>query len=68
MELKPCPFCGGEATLFVAPEGGVFVKCVRCGAKTKCRVDSDAFSKPTNAVKSVIEAWNRRVKEENNHA
>jgi len=30
VELKPCPFCGGEA----ARNGGV-VYCLGCGARTK---------------------------------
>ena len=61
MELKPCPFCGGEAALYVMPEGGICVKCWNCGARSKIRVDDDSFSKPTNATKSVIKAWNRRA-------
>ena len=59
-ELKPCPFCGGEAHLFV--DDGVRVICPSCGATTKCLVDGLYGNKLTgNATKSVIEAWNRRV-------
>ena len=33
-ELKPCPFCGGEARAFYSEEGGTFdVRCPGCGAK-----------------------------------
>ena len=61
MELKPYPFCGSEATVFVSSEGGVFVVCMGCQARTQTLVDSLAYNKPTNAVKKVIEAWNRRA-------
>lgn len=60
-ELKPCPFCGGEATVFASSEGGVFVVCMKCQVRTHTLVDTLAYNKPTNAVKKVIEAWNRRV-------
>ena len=61
IKLKPCPFCGGEATVFVSDEGGVFVICIDCQTRTKKLADTLQYSKPTNAVKEVIEAWNRRV-------
>lgn len=52
-KLKPCPFCGGEAT---ANESSwrswwhVWVICKNCGA---------TIDKPTK--EETIEAWNRRV-------
>lgn len=51
MELKSCPFCGGEAELtgFNAPE--YWVWCPTCKAST------DAHTGMTNAV----EAWNTRA-------
>lgn len=62
-ELKSCPFCGGEAHLFV--DSGVRVMCPRCGATTKILVDGLCASGITgNATKTVIEAWNRRVEHE----
>lgn len=55
-ELKPCPFCGGKARLFV--NGGVRVVCTRCYVSTMVLKDELDFS--TSAVESSVEAWNRR--------
>lgn len=63
--LKPCPFCGGKAVLFV--ENGVQVMCLSCGVRTSIYTDA-AFQKGlsqeriiTDSVDRVIEEWNRRV-------
>lgn len=63
--LKPCPFCGGKAVLFV--ESGVQVICLSCGVRTSSKVDR-AYQKgvsqkstATSSVEQVIEDWNRRV-------
>lgn len=59
-KLKPCPFCGGEAHLFV--NNGVRVICPDCGATTKVLIDSmSARGVSGNSVESVIKAWNRRT-------
>ena len=59
-ELRPCPFCGGEAKLYVSD--GVRVMCLKCRATSKILKDEyNGFEIRTNAVKSVIEAWNRRT-------
>lgn len=57
IELKSCPFCGGEARLFV--NDGVRVLCTKCRASSKILVDSECYE--TRAVEKVIEAWNRRT-------
>ena len=57
IELKPCPFCGGEARLFV--NNGVRVLCNKCNASSEILVYSECYK--TSAVEKVIEAWNRRV-------
>lgn len=59
IKLKECPFCGGEAHLFV--KDGVRVICPNCGATTKGLVDAmTARGVSGNATMSVIDAWNTR--------
>lgn len=60
-ELKPCPFCGGEASLFTAEEVGYIgdehfaVKCNGCFCGT------GHYADPGRAA----EAWNRRPQQPN---
>lgn len=57
MELKPCPFCGGEAELYTYWGGmGVhrYINVVRC---KKCRCNSGEWKIKPKAV----DAWNRRA-------
>lgn len=52
IELKPCPFCGEKANLYV--DHGVKVLCFRCGASSKTLVDAITVNGVTgNAVKAV---------------
>ena len=57
-ELKPCPFCGGEAMAFRCEESGTFdVQCQQCGAIPF--IGSRTSEKKTMA--DVIAAWNARA-------
>ena len=66
-ELKPCPFCGGEASVAIAPYAGVaFVECKRCSAmmgryQKGGRTDHDGFWTHLESQEAAIEAWNRRA-------
>lgn len=56
-DLKPCPFCGGKARLFV--NGGVRVVCTRCYVST--RVLKDELEYASSAVELSVKTWNRRA-------
>lgn len=51
--LKPCPFCGGEA-VYRTTMGVYWVKCIKCGVS----IDAAGDKKTAN------ERWNQRAEEE----
>lgn len=53
-ELKPCPFCGGEAT-FVYIDMEIPSGFVRCKKKLCCHQSQ------VRVLEKAIEAWNRRA-------
>lgn len=67
-ELKPCPFCGGEAVVKAVNKNygfTIWCKC-KCGAKTVgyCP-NTDNEDSTLESIEScknrAVEAWNRRV-------
>lgn len=50
-DLKPCPFCGGEAREEEAGDGGKFIECSTCSACTALHYDR---------AENLVSAWNRR--------
>jgi Lar family restriction alleviation protein len=50
IKLKPCPFCGGKASLTDIILGAISVTCVKCWART--------VMMPTKA--EAVNAWNKR--------
>lgn len=65
VELKPCPFCGGDAKVVVEEifglEGGSqlfgHIECVSCGAEAGHAVDDE--------IANIHVVWNKRTKREN---
>lgn len=73
-ELKKCPFCGGEATLKMECKCDIgwtiWCECTKCCAKASgycpnLSKEDKALDNIDACKKSAIEAWNRRVKNEN---
>ena len=60
-ELKPCPFCGGNAIVKVKTfdvfNAAAWIECDRCHART----DLVEASVNYTAVERAKEYWNRRV-------
>lgn len=57
VELKPCPFCGGNA-LGPTDAWPHIIACEKCGASVK------GFSYDEDGKREAAEKWNRRAKEE----
>lgn len=62
-ELKPCPFCGGQAKIYV--NGGVRVICNNCSCQTPILRDVEySTGVGDTAVSRVIKKWNKRANED----
>ena len=70
-ELKPCPFCGGKAQIvFDGKDATWFIRCEDCYAKSEGWSNGNAspedlFFAIEEAVEAAVNAWNRRVTDEN---
>lgn len=53
IELKPCPFCGGEVKIFKNYLNQNGISCTRC--------DGVFWFDDNSNEKNLKEAWNRRV-------
>lgn len=69
MDLKPCPFCGGEAKLYATmtktyPQHGMhYCYCAECHATGESFADNENNG---SSVFKAIDAWNRRVADAEN--
>ena len=76
-ELKPCPFCGGEADVKYQPiymDYGVCIFCTECKARSKffpydCKYtyfhgEKNVYISKEQAKNKAIELWNRRADNE----
>lgn len=74
-EIKPCPFCGGEARFRVSENRSAhfgvgftfFVECTKCGAKYPKRYEclfymdgNGTINARTDERAQAIDDWNRR--------
>ena len=64
MELKTCPFCGGEADTLIVPDL-TYVFCRDCCVEISRRWSDCEYDNPRTTTgdpkMAAIEAWNRRV-------
>lgn len=56
MEMKPCPFCGGEAVIRVLM-GKEYIRPIH---KKNCVMNIDTWLQSSLPIKKQIKAWNTR--------
>lgn len=63
VRLKPCPFCGGKATVFLIPQGlrnaGLYT--VGCTEDMMCFGNLNHVAMVFVSRKSAEETWNKRA-------
>lgn len=68
-ELKPCPFCGGEAVIKEVNKNyglTIWCQCPKCGAKTEgycpnTNNEDKTIDNIENCKNRALEQWNRRA-------
>ena len=63
-QLKPCPFCGGEAIAYMFNKKSgltLWCECKICHAKTVGYLPEDDLDSFEQCKESAINAWNRRA-------
>ena len=68
MDLKPCPFCGGQAEFDCVAAGRpcrlfAIVQCRTCGNGTKIFQTEDRYGNKMCGEFYAAESWNRRTAE-----
>lgn len=66
IELKPCPFCGGEVSIFKDNHNKYAIKCFNCRMYFGIEVEHDCeleegWYSTFDTVDGAKEAWNRRA-------
>lgn len=56
-KLKPCPFCGGKATIGKIEYNATYY--VRCSNTKICFVNS--YTRAFDEIEDAINAWNKRA-------
>lgn len=71
IKLKPCPFCGADAILYLIPYGSsqplYSIECTVCSAKIGRSKETYQASKGLlhfTSEQEAVEAWNKRAYEE----
>lgn len=65
--LKPCPFCGGEATPVYCENGSKYTSNIYYPNKRgtiKCKKCELVLPRVYSKVSKAVETWNRRVSDE----
>lgn len=63
MDLKPCPFCGGDAYIEVYA-GITFINAHHT---KRCAMHPDTWLLTNKSLKKQIKAWNMRASKKNNN-
>ena len=67
-ELKPCPFCGGEAKIYYSMSA-ISIRCIQCFAVMGRENKTICFTKGKlsfDNAKEAINAWNTRTPQKKN--